>query len=457
MATLSFLGATGTVTGSRFLLSGDHATVLLDGGLFQGLKALRLRNWDSAGIPVRELDAIVLSHAHLDHCGYLPALVAQGYGGPIYCTAGTAALAEIVLRDSAKLQQEDAAFANKHGFSKHANPRALYDVDDVERMLPLLNVVPFDSEILIADGVSVRFGVAGHVLGSSSTLLTVDGVSVLASGDLGRPSHPLLRPPVDPPQADVVLIESTYGNREHPNLSLDPFADAITRTIRRGGNVVIPAFAVDRTEVLLMALRELIAAGRIPRVPIFVDSPMALRTLAVYRDAIRQHEPDIRPDIVATPDPFDPGTLHEAATPDESRAINSPAHASIIISASGMATGGRVLHHLKALLPDPRNTVILAGFQAAGTRGRDLFNGATEIKIHGEYVPVRAEIVNIGSFSVHADANELLGWLAKMPQAPTSTYVVHGEPDASEALRQRIASELRWHVTIPHDRDTVTL
>jgi len=455
MTTLAFLGATGTVTGSRFLIRGRDATVLLDAGLFQGLKDLRRRNWDSSGIPINDLAAVILSHAHLDHVGYVPALVAQGYTGPIFLTSGTAGLAEIVLRDSAKLQEEDARFARERGFSKHADPKPLYDVADVERALPQFRPLDFDTRTTVATGVDVTFRIAGHVLGSSSPLIEVDGVRLLASGDLGRPSHPLLRAPEPPPAADVVLLESTYGNREHPAASLDPLAQAISRTIGRGGTVVIPAFAVDRTEVLLMALRQLVTDGRIPSVPIYVDSPMALRALKVYRAAIANHEPDIRHEISADPDPFDPGTLHEASTSDQSRAINSPARPSIIISASGMATGGRVLHHLKALLPDHRNTVILAGFQSAGTRGRDLATGAKEVKIHGDYVPVRAEVVDIGSFSVHADANEVIAWLGLMPGEPNVVYVVHGEGDASAELAMRVRTELGWNAVVPKDRDVV--
>lgn len=457
MSSLTFLGATGTVTGSRFLFRTAESCVLLDAGLFQGLKQLRLRNWDAAHIPVRELDAIVLSHAHLDHCGYLPALVTQGYAGPIYATEGTIALAEIVLRDSAKLQEEDAAFAAKHGYSKHAEPRALYTAADVERTLPLFRPVGFHDPRPVAPGIEVTFNIAGHILGSSSPLLDVDGVTVLASGDLGRPHHPLLRPPDNAPEADIVLVESTYGDRTHPPVSLDPLADAIRSTIGRGGTVVIPAFAVDRTEVLLMALRTLSLEGRIPRVPIYVDSPMALRALDVYRTAVADGHPDIRAGIRLHPDPFDPGSLHEAVTSEQSKALNYPEEACIIISASGMATGGRVLHHLKSALPDRRNSVILAGYQAMGTRGFDLANGAPEVKIHGEQVPVRAEIVDIGSFSVHADANEVLAWLASSPHKPRRTYVVHGEPDASAELVRRISSELHWDVVAPSDGDSVDL
>jgi len=454
---LQFLGATGTVTGSKFLVSDEGVRVLVDAGLFQGLRDLRRRNWDSLPIDVYNLDAVVLTHAHLDHCGYLPALVDQGFRGTIFATSSTIALAEIVLRDSAKLQQEDAQYAARKGFSKHAQPKPLYDLDDVERVLPMFTAVPFGDRVEIAPGTFVTLQPAGHILGSSTALLEVGGSRVVFSGDLGRPRHPLLVPPPAPPTADVVVMESTYGDRDHPPTGDDELADAVRRTIGRGGVVLIPAFAVDRTEVVLMALKRLVSAGRIPNVPVYVDSPMALRALEVYRDAVGTHQADIRTDLIDDRGLFDPGQLHEAQSAQESMAINQPDHACIIISASGMATGGRIVHHLKHLLPNPQNSVVLVGYQAVGTRGRDLADGSKQVKMHGQYVAVKAEVASVEGLSVHADANELMAWVGSMPEPPGVVYVVHGEPEASAVLAQRIRSELGWMAVVPRDGEIVRL
>jgi metallo-beta-lactamase family protein len=445
---LTFLGAAGTVTGSKFLLRSDTTSLLVDAGLFQGLKSLRRRNWDPLGVPASSLHGVVVSHAHLDHCGYLPALVRQGFNGPILLTADTAALAEIVLRDSAKLQEEDARYAAERGFSRHQRPKPLYDADDVERTLPLFRIVDFDTEVAVGD-VPVRLPPAGHILGSTSPAVGPVGFS----GDLGRPVHRLLRPPAAPPAAQALVVESTYGDRVHPPDPTGPLAEAITRTVDRGGSVVIPAFAVDRTEVLLLALQDLMTAGRIPQVPVFVDSPMALRGLEVYRSALAQGRADIRPDIPA--DVFEWPALHAASSTAESEALNDPQRPCLLVSASGMATGGRVLHHLKQMLPDPRHSVLLVGYQAVGTRGRYLAEGAEAVKIHGEYVPVRAEVVDIAGFSVHADGDELLAWLSSAPEPPRVVYVVHGEPAAAATLAGRIGRELGWLAVVARDGERV--
>lgn len=445
---LTFLGAAGTVTGSKFLLRSDTTSVLVDAGLYQGLKALRRRNWEPLGVPATSLDAVVVSHAHLDHCGYLPVLVRQGFNGPILLTADTAALAEIVLRDSAKLQEEDAKYAADRGFSKHSHPKPLYDADDVERTLPLFQEVDFGAEVGVGD-VAVRLRPAGHILGSASPVV---GPAAF-SGDLGRPVHRLLRPPPPPPAAGAIVVESTYGDRVHPPDPHGPLAEAITRTIGRGGSVVIPAFAVDRTEVLLLALQDLMTAGRIPSVPVFVDSPMALRALEVYRMALARGRADVRPDVPT--DVFEWPALHAASSAAESEALNDPTQPCIIVSASGMATGGRVLHHLKQMLPDPRHSVLLVGYQAVATRGRDLAEGAKAVKIHGEYVPVRAEVHDLEGFSVHADADELIAWLGSAPEPPGVVYVVHGEPAASAALAGRIGRELGWLAVVARDGERV--
>jgi metallo-beta-lactamase family protein len=446
---LTFLGGAGTVTGSKFLLSTAAAQVLVDCGLFQGLRELRRRNWDPVPLDVGSLDAVVLSHAHLDHSGYLPALVRQGYAGPIYATADTAALAEVVLTDSAHLLMEDTELARKHGYSKHDPPKPLYTDDDVRAAIALFRPIEFGEQVEVAPSVSVRLQPAGHILGSSTVLLVGDdGTRTLFSGDLGRPTHPLLRPPQPPPVAETIVVESTYGNRRHDRDDGDLLGQAITRTAARGGSVVIPAFAVDRTEVILMSLRELRRRDAISDLPIYVDSPMALAALQIYRQAMRRRAMDLR-DELRDDDPFDPGNLHELRTAAESKTINDPRWPCVIISASGMATGGRVLHHLAGLLPDARNTVVLAGYQAEGTRGRDLLAGVRSLTIHGRFVPVKAEIVEIPYFSVHADADEVVEWLGRAPHVPERCFVVHGEPEASRVLAHRIRAELDWPVSVP--------
>ncbi|MCV2394653.1 MBL fold metallo-hydrolase [Actinotalea sp. M2MS4P-6] len=452
---LRFLGAAGTVTGSKLLVDTGESRLLIDAGLFQGPRELRRRNWRPLPVPASSIDAVVLTHAHLDHSGYLPALVDQGFAGPIVTTRWTAELAAIVLRDSAHLQEEDAAFAAGHGYSRHAAPRPLYDTADAERCLPMFRPTALGDEVSPCAEVSVHLQSAGHILGSASAVVTTRGRRFVVSGDLGRPSHPLLAAPPPPPAVDAIVVESTYGDRRHAGDDLAALADVVTRTIGRGGSVLIPAFAVDRTEVLLHALRRLGSEGRIPRVPVFVDSPMALAALEVYRRALREQDPELAAgtDLEA----LDPGDLHEAHTASQSRGLDPPNRPSIIVSASGMATGGRVVHHLKHLLPDERNAVVLVGYQAEGTRGRSLEDGAAAIKMHGRYVPVRAEVVVLHGFSVHADAGEIVGWLAATPAPPDVVYVWHGEVRASRALARRVRDELGWHTVVPEDGERVLL
>jgi metallo-beta-lactamase family protein len=455
--TLTFLGAAGTVTGSKFLLDSGPNRLLVDAGMFQGLRELRRRNWEPFPVAASSLDAVVLSHAHLDHCGYLPALVDQGFAGPVLATVRTAELAALVLRDSAKLQEEDAEYAAAAGFSKHARPRPLYTTQDVESVLPLFEAMSFGERRTVADGVDVELRPAGHILGSSSVLVDVGGTRVVFSGDLGRPRHPLLVPPPPPPACDALVVESTYGDRDHEEEGLAQLAAVVSRTIERGGVVVIPAFAVDRTEVVLMALRQLTQEGRIPHVPVYVDSPMALGALRIYQQALAADDPDVRTDLGPDALVFDPGDLHEVQSAQQSMALNAPRHPCIIVSASGMATGGRVVHHLRHLLPHPRNSVVLVGYQAEATRGRDLADGATELKVHGRYVPVRAEVALIEGFSVHADADELLAWVAASPEPPRVVYVVHGEPAASRALADRVRAELGLVAVVARDGEKVRL
>jgi metallo-beta-lactamase family protein len=454
--TLTFLGATGTVTGSRFLVEGAEGRILVDAGLFQGVAELRHRNWVPPDLDPSTLDAVVVTHAHLDHSGYLPKLVKDGFTGPIVCHPQTAELVAIVLRDSAHLQEDDARYANAEGFSKHRPALPLYDRDDAERTLPLLSPANYLERRVLARGIAVTLHPAGHILGSSTASIEVDGTRVLFSGDLGRPHHPLLLPPADPSDSDVIVVESTYGAREHPEPDDDLLAGAVRRTAKRGGTVLIPAFAVDRTELVLLELERLRKGGRIPDLPVYVDSPMALAALDVYRHATRAGGGHVRPDLHRA-DLFDLPMVHMVREANESMTLNKPSYPCIVISASGMATGGRVVHHLRHQLPDQRNTVVLTGYQAEGTRGQQLQNGARQVKMHGRYVPVRAEIVQIPDFSVHADASELVAWLGRAPRAPHTVYVVHGEPTSSAALANRITQELHWCAIVPRYGERVRL
>lgn len=453
--TLTFLGATGTVTGSRFLVQAAGRRLLVDCGLYQGERDLRRRNWQPFPVDAATLDGVVLSHAHLDHCGYLPALVRQGFAGPAWCSPGTAALAAIVLRDSAHLQEEDAASARAGGYSKHDPPMPLYDTADAERALRQLQPVAFGQAVPVGAGLELSLTRAGHILGSSSVLVRASDGAALFSGDLGRLAHPLLRSREDPPAAGTVVVESTYGDRRHPTPEVghEALAAAVRRTVARGGSVLVPAFAVDRTQIVVHELGELQRAGRIPQVPVFVDSPMGLAALDVYRraDLATELRPDAQDWLAALP------AVHEARSAEESMRLNTPSAPCIIVSASGMASGGRVVHHLRHMLGDRRHCVVLTGYQAIGTRGRALLDGARQVKVHGRYVPVRAEVVMDDEFSVHADADEILGWLRRMPSPPSTVYVVHGERDASRALADRVRDELDWCAVVPELGEKVRL
>ncbi|WP_214317832.1 MBL fold metallo-hydrolase RNA specificity domain-containing protein [Nonomuraea sediminis] len=453
---LRFLGGVGTVTGSKFLLDqAEGGRILLDCGLFQGQRELRRRNWAQFPFAADSVSSVILSHAHLDHCGYLPALVRQGFTGPVHTTPRTADLVAIVLRDSAHLMADEAANANANGWSKHVPALPLYDEKDVARALDL--IVTTEQGVADVDGARLRMHRAGHILGSSWVELTLaGGTRLVHTGDLGRAAHPLLRPPEPFEGADVLLVESTYGNRRHDDATtMRDLADAITRTIDRGGSVLIPAFAVDRTEVILYRLRELRQAGLVPPVPVYVDSPMGLAARDVYLEAIAAGADELRPGLTA--DTLDPSWVRELRTAEESETVNHPAEPSIVISASGMASGGRVLHHLARFLPDPRMSVLIVGFAALGTRARALVDGAPSVKIHGRYVPVRAEIVDLPGFSVHADADEMIAWLSTAVRPPSVTYVVHGEPAAARTLRDRIDAELGWHAVVPKQDEHVLL
>ena len=449
---IAFLGATDTVTGSRFLITGPKSRVLIDCGMFQGAQEIRRKNWQPFPVDISSIDAVILSHAHLDHSGYLPLLVRQGYRKPVFATHYTRSLAAIILHDSAHLQSIDAQYAAEKKYSENKHSRPLYEETDVDTALSLFREVKFHVRTRVCEDVYVTFYPSGHILGSSFLVVEVGVKKFLFTSDLGRDNHPLLSPPDLPPTKgiDVVITESTYGDRLHETPA-SVFADEINAGINRGGMILIPAFAVDRTEVILMALRDLIKEQKIPPIPVYIDSPMALQAIDQYRHALDTRSAEIRSDITSDwngHDIFDAGSLVELASAEESMALKKIRGTGVIISSSGMGSGGRVVHHLKNLLPNSKNTVILVGFQAAGTRGRQLEEGHKEVRIHGEWVQVKAHIVRVEIFSVHADSNELIQWLSHV-QKPQRAFVVHGETDAQLALKMRLENELNWHATVP--------
>ena len=459
LSTLVPLGAVNTVTGSKFLIEHAGSRVLFDAGLFQGLRELRERNWTSFPVPPDSLDAVVISHAHLDHCGYLPRLVKAGFRGAVFVTYDTGRLMSVVLPDSARLLEEEARYANRAGYSRHHPALALYTEDDAWSALEQLRPQPFGAPFEAAAGITVTFRPAGHILGSATVRVELaGGPTVQFSGDLGRPNHPLLVPPEPVGDADYVVLESTYGDREHTNgHAPDALAELIRRTVQRGGKVIIPAFAVDRTEVLLHHLRRLHDSGQLPQVPLYVDSPMALAALHIYRDAFEQRAADVRPELHDAGELFDLPNLQEVHDAEGSKAVTARHGSASIIAGAGMASGGRVVHHLERFLPDERNSVALVGFQAAGTRGRSLLDGATSVKIHGQYVRVKAEVCDLTGFSVHADASELMQWVGTATRPPRAVFVVHGEPAASDALRARIEHELDWTAVVPDHGERILL
>jgi len=461
MTKITFLGAAGCVTGSKYLVEADGKRLLVDCGLFQGNKELRLRNWERLPEEPARFDWAVLTHAHLDHTGYLPRLVRDGFRGPIFANAATQELCSILLPDSARLQQEDAEYAAEKGFSKHNPPLPLYTEAEVAPVLERLREIPRGGSFTISPQFSVRSHDAGHILGSSSLELSIteNGKStvVLFSGDLGRYDQPILNDPAPPPRADYLLCESTYGDRDHPSDSpYDALADVITRVSKRGGVLVIPAFAVGRTQTLMYVLRQLEDTQRIPHLPVYVDSPMAISVTELYQRHREDHDVEFTREE-AGGDPLNAHKVHLARSAEESKQISNINTPCIIISASGMATGGRVLFHLARRLPDPRNAVLLAGFQAEGTRGRALLEGAKTLRIHGEDVPVRAEVIELRQFSAHAGRSELLRWLAGLPAPPRKTFLTHGEPTAASALQNAIRSQFGWDVTLPAYRQSYNL
>lgn len=464
MAKLTFLGAAGCVTGSKYLVEAAGKRLLVDCGLFQGTNELKERNWKPLPIDPATINFALLTHAHLDHTGWLPVLVKDGFRGPIFANPATIDLTGLLLKDSAHLQQEETENAQRNKWSRHPNPVALYGPDDVDPVLKLLKPMPRSGSFDISPEFHVTSYDAGHILGSSSLELTINEngkkIVVVFSGDIGRYDQPILKDPVTPPsEADVLLCESTYGDREHAEGdAAELLAGIVNRVSRRGGSIVIPAFAIGRTQTFMYYLRQLEDQQRIPRLPVYVDSPMALSATDLYLKYKEDHDLEYsREDGDGKGDPLDVHEFHLTRSVEESKAINNVKTPCIIISASGMVSGGRVLHHLAQRLPDARNAVILAGFQAVGTRGRALQEGAKMLSLFGQQVPVCAEIVEMGQFSAHAGKSELLRWLTGLPVPPKQTYLTHGEPEAAQALQAAIQEKFKWKAAVARYLDTVDL
>ncbi|MDP1688470.1 MBL fold metallo-hydrolase [Hydrogenophaga sp.] len=447
---IRFLGGAGTVTGSKYLVEHDGQSLLVDCGLFQGYKQLRLRNRDPLPVLPNHIGAVVLTHAHLDHSGYLPLLAKEGFHGKVWATPATRDLAQILLPDSGHIQEEDAAFANRKGFSKHSPALPLYTEGDAIQSLKLFRTVPMHQAFEPLKGWTAQFSGAGHILGAASLLLEVGGRRILFSGDLGRPDDALMLAPDAPPEADVVVCESTYGDRDHPDEDvIAELAPALQRVAARGGAAVVPVFAVGRAQALLHAIAQLKASGQLPHsLPIYLDSPMAIHSTELFSRHLGEHR-------------LSAAQCHDMAqvakmtrTADESKAIAQQHGPKVILAASGMATGGRVLHHLVQVLGDHRNMVLLTGYQAPGTRGATLANGGTQLRIHGQDLPVRAEVVQLKSASAHADAGQLMAWLRALPHPPRRVFVTHGDMEAADRLRHRVETELRWQALVPEHGST---
>lgn len=449
---ITFLGATGTVTGSKYLVRAGGRKILVDCGLFQGYKQLRLRNRAPLSVNPSDIDAVILTHAHLDHSGYLPLLIKNGYADKVYCTQATRDLCAILLPDSGHLQEEEAEYANRHKFSRHTPALPLYTREDAERSLARFVPVDFARDIDLGGGLTLHLLPAGHMLGSSFVRLRYDGKTLLFTGDLGRPNDLIMVAPTVVNRVDYLVVESTYGDRRHdPADPRQRLAEIICRTVKRGGAVIVPAFAVGRAQTLMYLIHLLKESNAIPDLPVFLNSPMAVDATRIYHNHRGEHR--------LTPAQCD--SMCAAAkivnSVEESKALNARQGPMILISASGMATGGRVIHHLKAFAPDPNNTILFVGFQAGGTRGAAMLNGAETIKIHGQYVPVRAEVASIDNLSAHADYAEILAWLEHFESPPHRTFVTHGEPKAADALRHRIEENLGWRTTVPEYLETVLL
>ena len=450
--TLRFLGGAETVTGSKFLVETGPSRVLVDAGLFQGYKQLRLRNRDAFPVPPDSLDALMLTHAHIDHTGYVPALIRDGYDGPVLATSGTADLLRLLWPDSAHLMEEEAEFAARKGFSKHAKPEPLYTAADAEQALSRIRLVERDRDYDVAPGVSARWHPAGHIVGASGVQLTTGAGTVFFSGDLGQDDDALMREPRPFPGSDILLMESTYGDELHGDFSpLDQLEEAMAPVLERRGVVLIPAFAVGRTQALMLHISRLMHQKRIPEVPVFVNSPMAVNASGIYA----QHSDELRVDHDELERMY--ASVKMVRTVDQSIALNMADGPMIIISASGMMTGGRVLHHVVAFGQDPNNAIILSGFQAGGTRGADLARGERTLRIFGEDIPIKAQITQIDSMSAHADADQLLAWVRSAPTPPRMTYLVHGEDHAADRMRFRIEHELGWPVRVAEHNEEIDL
>jgi metallo-beta-lactamase family protein len=450
---LQFLGAAGTVTGSKYLIQSGDSRILIDCGLFQGYKQLRLRNWAEPPFDPKSIAAVVVTHAHIDHTGYLPVLIKRGFRGRIYCTEATADLCRILLPDSAKLSEEDAERANRHGYSKHKPALPLFSLQDAEAALRHLVTVPFGHEFAPASPFTVSFGRAGHILGAATVRLSDGRRSIVFSGDLGRMHDPIMYAPETPAPADFLVVESTYGDRYHEQVDPDQELLAVVeRTIERRGTVVIPAFAVGRTQSLLLSIARLKSNKRLPSdLPVYLNSPMAQDVTDIYH----RHRADHRLSPRECEDMCRVARI--VTSVEDSKALNRSRAAKVIIAGSGMATGGRVVHHIAEFGPHAENTIVFAGFQAGGTRGALMLGGAKEVKIHGAYVPIKAEIVSLGNLSAHADAGELMTWLGGFRTAPKRTFITHGEPAAADAFRLRIKDKLGWRADVPEHLESVEL
>ena len=441
---ITFLGAVGTVTGSKYLLEGAGKKILLDCGLFQGFKQLRLRNWAPLPVKPSTIDAVVLTHAHLDHSGYLPLLVKNGFKGPIYATDATRDLGEVLLLDSGYLQEHEAEFANRHGFSKHKPAKPLYTKRDAEKAVKQFRVVEYGEMHALGGGLTFRMQHAGHILGSAIVHFTQGGGSIVFTGDLGRGGSPIMYDPETVRKADYLVVESTYGDRLHdPADPEDVLAEIISTTAGRGGSVIIPSFAVGRSQTILYHIHRLKKAGRIPDLPVFLDSPMAINASEIFCKRFDDHRLTAEQCRAAC------NVATYVRMAEDSKALDANHVPMVLISASGMATGGRILHHLKRFAPDPKNTILFAGFQAGGTRGAAMTGGADRVKIHGDYVQIRAQVENLHMLSAHADQNEIMAWLGHFDAPPKLTFITHGEPPASDALRHRIEEELHWTCVVP--------
>ena len=467
MASIEFWGGVGTVTGSKYLFQTNRARVLVDCGLFQGLKELRERNWQEPPFDPRSLNAVLITHAHIDHTGYLPRLVKQGFHGPVYCSRGTADLLKILLPDSGRLQEEDADYRNRHRLTKHTPALPLYTEKDAYASLELLEPVANTGESLqVAPGIHASFRIAGHILGSSLVLLELDhatpdgkGLRVLCSGDLGHYDQPIIRDPVSPPACDYLLVESTYGDRLHdpedPKVAL---ARIINDAAERQAPVLVPAFAVGRTQEIVYLIRELEDENAIPILPVTVDSPMAAAATQVYSNRKEEHDEDYASVLTQKKHPLRTRSMNTASSRQESKRLNDAKGARVIISASGMMTGGRVLHHALRMVPDPEATIVFVGYQAAGTTGRRILDGEPEVKILGQWVPVRCRTARIGGFSAHADWKEVLRWLEGMESGvPRRTFLTHGEPEAATAMGEHIKEQFGWNVHVPQYGEKVDL